>query len=225
MALCSGRKRLCQVFCITYTLTCACITLPFLPVLFVGRLLGGVSTSILYSAFESWVVSSSNNLALPQADLSGILGRATLLNGFVAAGAGVFSNWLVGSTNSFASPFIASGALLVLGFFVIGGLWTENYGGADVSTTADGSGIFQLKRLGKAMQIVRNGKRLVCCLYLRSASTLSQIRNYWSSGSPRPVSRALCTSSSSYGYHLCKKLLDPRTHYLLDTSFHASWCP
>jgi MFS transporter, MFS domain-containing protein family, molybdate-anion transporter len=145
------------VFCITYTLTCACITLPFLPVLMVGRLLGGVSTSILYSAFESWVVSSSNNLSLPQSDLSAILGRATLLNGFVATGAGVFSNSLVGFTHSFASPFIASGALLILGFFVISGLWTENYGAQETSSS-DASSIFQLRRLSQAIHIVRKGK-------------------------------------------------------------------
>ena len=133
------------------------ITIPVFPVLLVGRLLGGFSTSILYSAFESWVVASSNNLALPQSDLSAILGRATLLNGFVAAGAGVFSNSLVAHTGTFTSPFIASGLLLVLAFFTISGLWTENYGGADSSAATDGSGLLQSKRLSQAFRIVLCG--------------------------------------------------------------------
>ncbi len=153
----SGRKKLCQVFCITYTLTCVFITIPVFPILLVGRLLGGFSTSILYSAFESWLVASSNNLALPQTDLSAILGRATLLNGFVAAGAGVFSNSLVAHTNNFTSPFIASGLLLVLAFFVISGLWSENYGGADTSSSTDASGLLQSKRLSQALRIVFRG--------------------------------------------------------------------
>ena len=126
-----------------------------LPVLLFGRLLGGISTSILYSAFESWVISSAQNLNLPETALSSILGRATLVNGFVATGAGVFSNQIVELSHSFASPFVASGALLMLALVVIKGLWTENYGSKD-SSEANPS-IFQLRRLAQAWRIVRNG--------------------------------------------------------------------
>lgn len=129
---------------------------PWLPVLLFGRLLGGISTSILYSAFESWLVSSSNAQGFSQSDLSTILGRATLVNGFVASGAGVFSNQLVGFTGSFASPFVASGVLLVLGWMVIGSSWSENYGAQDNMAKA-GSDVLQLKRLGQAWRIVSNG--------------------------------------------------------------------
>lgn len=144
-----------MVFCVTYTITCVCITIPSLPVLFFGRVLGGVSTSILYSAFESWVVSSSTHLALPQSALSNILGRATLVNGIVAAIAGVVSNKLVSTTFTFKSPFIASGVMLVLAWVVINGTWHENRGGA---SSSDGGGIFQLRRLGQAWHIVRTGE-------------------------------------------------------------------
>jgi MFS family permease len=152
----SGRKRLCLIFCVTYTLTCVCIQFSFLPILLLGRVLGGISTSILYSAFESWLISSSTSLALAPSDLSTIMGRATLLNGFVATGAGVVSNQLVSTTTSFASPFVASAALLVLAYVVIRGTWMENYGGG-------GGGIgpntdpLQLRRLNQAWRIVREG--------------------------------------------------------------------
>ncbi|KAJ7809207.1 hypothetical protein B0H14DRAFT_2867562 [Mycena olivaceomarginata] len=146
-----GRKRLCLVFCATYTCACLCILVPFLPVLLVGRVLGGISTSILFSAFESWLMSASTSHALPQSDLSTIMGRATLVNGLVATGAGVFSNQLVGFTGSFASPFIASGALLILAWAVIRGSWIENYG----STNSDpgASDPLQLARLRTALRI------------------------------------------------------------------------
>ncbi|OBZ67712.1 Molybdate-anion transporter, partial [Grifola frondosa] len=133
---------------------CACILVPYVPVLLFGRVLGGISTSILYSAFESWLISSSNSLALPQSDLSSIMGRATLVNGFVATAAGVASNQLVEVTGSFASPFIASGAVLLLGWVVIKGSWTENYGGGGGTASED---TFQLKRMGQAWKIVRAG--------------------------------------------------------------------
>ncbi|KAH9836076.1 uncharacterized protein C8Q71DRAFT_760424 [Rhodofomes roseus] len=154
-----GRRKLCLAFCITYTLTCVLIQLPYFPILILGRFLGGFSTSILFSVFESWLISASNSLALPAADLSTIMGRASLVNGFVAATAGVASNQLVSSTGSFASPFVASGVLLVLAWVVIRGSWTENYGsGGGTSASADP---LQLRRLGQALQIVRNEPSLL----------------------------------------------------------------
>jgi hypothetical protein len=149
-----------MAFCITYTITCCCITVPSLPVLIAGRVLGGLSTSILYSAFESWLISSSNNLALPQSALSLIMGRATLVNGFVASAAGIASNQLVSASGSFMSPFVASALLLVLGWAVIRGSWEENHGGI-TGEGGENGGIFQIKRLGQAWTIVRNGQ-LVC---------------------------------------------------------------
>ncbi|KXN87334.1 Major facilitator superfamily domain-containing protein 5 [Leucoagaricus sp. SymC.cos] len=152
-----GRRKLCLAFCITYTLACILILIPSLPILLAGRLLGGVSTSILFSAFESWLISSVSSMGLPSADLSTIMGRATLVNGFVAAAAGVFSNQLVQSTQNFASPFIASGCLLVSAFFVISASWSENYGSGGGSATTD---IWQVKRMGHAWRIVRDDPML-----------------------------------------------------------------
>ncbi|ETW77822.1 MFS sugar transporter, partial [Heterobasidion irregulare TC 32-1] len=149
-----GRRRLCLMFCVTYSLTCGLLLVPSLPVLLLGRVLGGISTSILFSAFESWLVSASSTAALQSEDLSAIMGRATLVNGFVAAAAGVSSNTLVEwNGGGYRSPFIASGVLLVLAWIVIRGTWGENYGGgggAQVST----DDIFQIKRLGAAWKIV-----------------------------------------------------------------------
>lgn len=87
--LLSGRRLLCLLFCLTYTATCTLLLVPSFPLLLLGRILGGISTSILFSAFESWVVSSSATMGLGSDELSKIMGRATLVNGFVAAAAGV----------------------------------------------------------------------------------------------------------------------------------------
>jgi hypothetical protein len=54
---CSGRKKAALAYAVTYT--SGCITKHFndFNVLFVGRLLSGVATSLLYTAFESWLVA------------------------------------------------------------------------------------------------------------------------------------------------------------------------
>ncbi|KAI0786498.1 hypothetical protein C8Q75DRAFT_772009 [Abortiporus biennis] len=158
-----GRKRICLVFCITYALACLCILIPYLPILLFGRLLGGISTSILYSGFESWLISSANSSGLSQSELSTILGRATLVNGFVATGAGVISNQLVEYTNSFASPFMASGLLLLLAWVVIRSAWSENYGTVTPSekTSSSSANFFQVKRLAQAFRIVCSDPKLL----------------------------------------------------------------
>ena len=102
-------------------------------------------------------MSSANGNGLDSSELSAIFGRATLVNGFVAFAAGVGSNKLVGTFESFTTPFIASGALLVLAYAVIGSMWGENYGNGGGSEVL--SDPLQLKRLGQAWSIVRRGKQ------------------------------------------------------------------
>ena len=82
------------------------------------------------------------------------MGRATLINGLVATGAGVVSNKLVAATDNFKAPFVASAILLVLAWFVIRGTWSENYGGGGGVADSD---LFQINRLGRAWNIVRRG--------------------------------------------------------------------
>ncbi|KAF8156026.1 hypothetical protein B0H34DRAFT_659078 [Crassisporium funariophilum] len=156
--LISGRRTSCLIFCVTYTTACGCIMIPYLPILFFGRILGGVSTAILFSAFESWLISESTSVTLHSTDLSTIMGRATLINGFIATGAGVVSNKLVEATHNFVSPFMASGAILVLAWLLIGRTWTENYGSLSRTTDRD---ILQIRRMGHACNIVRQDPLLL----------------------------------------------------------------
>jgi hypothetical protein len=54
----SGRKRASLLYVATYSLSCATKHSPSYSVLLVGRLLGGVSTSLLFSVFEAWAVAA-----------------------------------------------------------------------------------------------------------------------------------------------------------------------
>lgn len=63
----SGRKRAALTYCITYTLGCLTKHFNSFWVLAGGRVLCGVATSLLFSAFESWLVAEHNKVgaALP----------------------------------------------------------------------------------------------------------------------------------------------------------------
>lgn len=142
-------------FCIAYMFACFCTLFQSVLVLFVGRLVSGCATSILFSCFETWVVSASQSAGISNSNLSTILGEAMLINGFAASAAGVVSNELVATTKTLTSPFMLSAFLLVLGWVLIRGLWTENYGAQEAGM--EKLDILQLGRIRQAISIVSRG--------------------------------------------------------------------
>jgi hypothetical protein len=144
-------------FCLLYITSCFCTFIKWLPVNFVGRIFGGISTSILFSCFDSWLVSAAHTAGVSSTDLSTIFGSATLVNGLVAAAVGVFSNVLVATTQTCTSPFAASALCLGIGWVLIGSMWSENYGSRTESATVD---LLQIRRLREAWGIVKQGENI-----------------------------------------------------------------
>lgn len=123
-----GRKRACLFFTVAYTLSCITKMVDSLPSLAFGRLLGGLSTSLLFSVPEAYLVSEAKSHGMTQTALGELLGRCTLVNGVVASLAGVASDVVVNKSGTYKAPFVASGALLVVAGGIIACTWTENYG-------------------------------------------------------------------------------------------------
>lgn len=122
-----GRRTACLVFCVTYSISCFSTLVPRVPVLFLGRILGGISTSLMFSAFESWMVTEYHKRQLDKAgtSLSSMFGIMTTLNSVVAILAGVSSEWLVQVTSTKKAPFMASAGLLIVAFWIILGCWVS----------------------------------------------------------------------------------------------------
>ncbi|KAL6123042.1 PREDICTED: molybdate-anion transporter [Fragaria vesca subsp. vesca] len=125
-----GRKRACITYCITYILSCITKHSPHYNVLMLGRILGGIATSLLFSAFESWLVAEHNKRGFEPQWLSVTFSKAIFLgNGVVAILAGLLGNTLVDSLAlGPVAPFDAASCFLTIGMFVILFTWTENYG-------------------------------------------------------------------------------------------------
>ncbi|XP_056851560.1 uncharacterized protein LOC130500645, partial [Raphanus sativus] len=125
-----GRKRACVTYCITYILSCITKHSPQYKVLMVGRVLGGIATSLLFSSFESWLVAEHNKRGFEQQWLSITFSKAVFFgNGLVAIIAGLFGNLLVHSFSlGPVAPFDAAACFLAIGMAVILSSWSENYG-------------------------------------------------------------------------------------------------
>ncbi|KFA77473.1 hypothetical protein S40288_08706 [Stachybotrys chartarum IBT 40288] len=131
-----GRKLSCQSYCVLYSLSCLTCMSDKVWLLFLGRALGGVSTTILFTAFETWMLAEYNKQEFGHSDsaLSAIYGSMAILNGFIAIGSGLVAHMAVTLSDSETTPFLISVACLAFAFAVISRDWAENYGSPTTSS-------------------------------------------------------------------------------------------
>ena len=105
-----GRRLACLVYCALYSLTCLSMLSNDLTVLFLGRLCGGVCTTLLYSVFETWMITEYHERGLQRSGLtlSSIFGYMTTISSIVAILSGVVGDLLVAQLGSRVWPFVAS---------------------------------------------------------------------------------------------------------------------
>ncbi|KAJ7544041.1 hypothetical protein O6H91_09G062700 [Diphasiastrum complanatum] len=125
-----GRKRAGITYCVTYILSCFTKHSSQYRVLLVGRILGGISTSLLFSAFESWLVAEHFKRGFEPQWLSLTFSKAIFLgNGLIAIISGLLANTLAGTLGlGPVSPFDAAAFGLTIGLVLICFTWSENYG-------------------------------------------------------------------------------------------------
>ncbi|KAJ5346838.1 uncharacterized protein N7506_000091 [Penicillium brevicompactum] len=148
--LCAGKKA-CQAYCVAYVLSNLTMLSGNIWILMLGRALGGVSTTILFTAFETWMVSEFHRQDLTHTlcSLSSLYGTMSAVNGFIAVGSGVVAQILVAIFASEKAPFMASIVCLVVACYFISTLWVENHRSrTDYSireaTTAPRAGVSEL---------------------------------------------------------------------------------
>lgn len=142
-----GRKKFTIFFAIIYALSCLTKHFKDFKVLMLGRLLGGVATSLLFSVFDSWLIKSHAAQGC-SSYLSNAFATAQYGNSIIAIMAGLMANhaaeitklepvnevvnqndgdavlYMGGYLNPFDMAFVA---LVVCGVLAMV-LWDENYG-------------------------------------------------------------------------------------------------
>ncbi len=99
------------MYCLTYALTCLTMFSDNFTVLFLGRLCGGVSTTLLFSVFEAWMITEYHRRGLDgstELTLSTVFGNMTTLSCVVAIVCGVVGDVLVSVLGGRVWPFVAS---------------------------------------------------------------------------------------------------------------------
>ena len=154
-----GRKKAALLYVATYSFGCFTKHFNSFRILFLGRIFCGVSTSLLYSAFESWLVAEHFKRGFEADWLGSVFSQAVFLgNGLMAILAGLFAQTVVDLFGPVA-PFDAAAAVLLVGGLVIATTWGENYGGASAGEVT-GDGYDHMGQLSKAFQLIRADKKI-----------------------------------------------------------------
>lgn len=104
-------------------------------ILFVGRFCGGISTTLLYSVFEAWLITEYHQRGLSRTNLKlgAVFGNMTTISSIVAILSGIFGDMLVNWLGGRVWPFMASVGCSAVAMMLILKSWRENYGGQQKS--------------------------------------------------------------------------------------------
>jgi len=173
-----GRKRGCQLYCVLYIASCCTKHFANYWVLMVGRVTGGIATSLLFSGFESWLVSEAcEKRRLDKDALGHIFALMWFGNSLVAILAGVLGDVAVGlgglqqlgetalHVGGFCSPFDLAIVVLVVGLLLISFLWEENYGGSEASA-ASGEQADLATQVKEGVQAIAGSKKLIVVMMM-----------------------------------------------------------
>jgi len=153
-----GRKANCILYGVLYGL--ACVTKHFnnFGILMIGRLLGGIATSILYSAFESWVIYEHHKRGFGEDLLGTLFAHAVLGNSIVAIMSGVGAQKAV-DMFGYVAPFDLSLTFLAVMCVVIAFKWVENYGDSTATT---------FHSFGAALTAIKTDYKILCLGLIQS---------------------------------------------------------
>jgi len=186
MADTGGRRTFVVLFAVIYAGSCVTKHVKDFKVLLVGRLLGGIATSLLFSVFDSWLIRAHSIAKIDKTLLSQSFSMASYGNSIIAIFAGLLANRAANATDlspissaadakiyygGYIAPFdIAFVALCVCGFMALF-LWEENFGETSGSSHNSGdhggqqttSGLTCISNIQKAYTTtIRNRNILLC---------------------------------------------------------------
>eukprot|EP00419_Tripos_fusus_P082601 CAMPEP_0172939470 /NCGR_PEP_ID=MMETSP1075-20121228/223546_1 /TAXON_ID=2916 /ORGANISM="Ceratium fusus, Strain PA161109" /LENGTH=525 /DNA_ID=CAMNT_0013800861 /DNA_START=65 /DNA_END=1643 /DNA_ORIENTATION=+ len=90
-----GRRKFVILYCVLFGVHCATKHCNAFGMLLLGRVLGGISTSLLFSVFDSWLVSESQRQGFDEEQLGNTFSLAHFGSSIAAIGAGQFGEVVV----------------------------------------------------------------------------------------------------------------------------------
>jgi len=161
-----GRRKFAILYCVIYFGHCATKHWGIFGMLMVGRILGGISTSLLFSVFDSWLVSESQRQGFNGEQLGNTFSLAYFGSSVVAIAAGQFGEIAANIApltklgesgmyyGGYIAPFDLANIVLLMCMVYISKNWAENYG----ESAGQAGGGFR-----KAVGTIAGNKKILLC--------------------------------------------------------------
>mmetsp|Transcript_3609 Transcript_3609/g.5494 ORF Transcript_3609/g.5494 Transcript_3609/m.5494 type:complete len:345 (+) Transcript_3609:455-1489(+) len=146
-------KKATLAFCILYAMAALSTKSTALTILFAGRILSGIGTSLLFSAPEAWLVGEARRINATDAALGATFSAAYGGDALVAIVAGQLAS-LAAAARGPVGPFEFSVLFLFIGALTVITRWTEN-------TAAPSSTSSNEVSIADAFQLMINDKRIL----------------------------------------------------------------
>merc|ERR1712157_307729 len=95
--------------------------------LLLSRIIGGMTTNLLFTVFESWVLSEHRKKGFPDESFDIILRDSVIAANISSIASGVIAHYLAESRGA-VGPFQGAVCSTALALFLVSYFWDENYG-------------------------------------------------------------------------------------------------
>ena len=130
-----GRKKAAMLYCVLEMIINYMEQYPILLGLVLSRIIGGVTTNLLCSCFETWLITEHRERGFSEGKLEVILRDSGIVSNSAAILSGVMAH-ILASTLGPVGPFQGAVATTFVALLLVAGLWTENYGDSGMKTTS-----------------------------------------------------------------------------------------
>ena len=154
-----GRKAGTLAYAALYTIGALSTRSALLPLLLLGRVAGGLGTSLLFSAPEAWLVGEHQKGKFDGKWLGQTFGWAYAGDSLVAITAGQLAS-LSAAKSGPTGPFSLSLVFLALGSLITTMKWTENVATAN-KEGSDSSAKESKPTIGDAWKVMKNDKKIL----------------------------------------------------------------
>lgn len=122
-----GRKKAAMLYCFLEMIINYLELFPNIFGLITSRMIGGITTNLLFSVFESWLVSEHRSRGFEEEKLEIILRDSTIVSNSAAILSGYIAHCLASNLGA-VGPFQGAVVLTCVALILVGTMWTENFG-------------------------------------------------------------------------------------------------
>ena len=126
-----GRKRAVLMYCVLEIIINYLEQYPSLICLTISRLIGGITTNLLFTVFEAWVVTEHRRRNFEESKLDDIFRDSNLVSNLAAILSGYIAHCLASTSLGPVGPFVGAVVFTFVALLIVSFLWCENYGNED----------------------------------------------------------------------------------------------